>query len=141
MTGDFSNKSFLLILLLFLRNFFERSSTYFLGIQTCLQNTKNRSVFLLFVHFLLVVLQSLYVLMLPTFSYFSTACKHTEWVCSLFDCLFVITLGNDAFFHLLYLDRFIKMNSSSISIFWWRLNFLKIRLTSAEIRMSKLSKI
>ena len=74
--------------------------------------------------------------MLSTFSYFSTSCKHTRWVYSLFYChfyLFFITQCNNAV-HLLYLVRFIKMNSFPCQLSRWSLNFLKTRLTSAEIR-------
>ena len=102
--------------------------------------TKNKSVFFLSVCFLLVVSYSFCVLMLSTFSHFSTFCKHTGWVCSLFDSCFAITLCNNALY-LLYLDRFIKGNSFPCQFSQWSLNFLNIRLTSAEIRMSKLSEV
>ena len=57
-----------------------------------------------------------------TFSYFSTAWKHTGWVCSLFYCFFAITPCNNPLYFL-YLDRFIKTNPSSMSIFSINLKF------------------
>ena len=63
--------------------------------------------------FFWTILNSLFhnhcVLAFPTFSNFSTACKHTGWVCSLFACSFAITLCNNTL-HFLYWDRFIKTN-------------------------------
>ena len=71
---------------------------------------------------------------------------NTGWVCSLFACCFaiyVITLStlctwtgslkqtSKWTFYVIYLP---------CQLSWWSLNFLKIRLNSAEIRMSKLLK-
>ena len=73
--------------------------------------------------------------------YFSTSSKHTGWVSSLIDCCFAITLCNQTL-HLLFLDRFIKTNPFPCQPFsQWSLNFILIRLTSAEIWMSELSKV
>ena len=87
-TSGFSKKYFLLS---FPGNSFEWSWA-FLRIYTLLQNLQDKFVFFLSVHFLLVVPQSFCVLTLSTFSYFSTACKYTGWVCSLFACCFAATL-------------------------------------------------
>ena len=116
------------------------SWTCLLGIWAHLPNAKNKSVFFLSVHFLLLVSWIFCLLTLSLISYFSTLCKHTRWVCSPFDCCFAITLSNIAL-HLLYLDRFIKTNPFPCQFSWWSLNFFKIRFTSAEIRMSKLSSL
>ena len=114
------------------------SWTCLLGIWAHLPNAKNKSVFFLSVHFLLLVSWIFCLLTLSLISYFSTLCKHTRWVCSPFDCCFAITLSNIAL-HLLYLDRFIKTNSFPCQFSWWSLFFFKIRLTSAEIRISCLT--
>ena len=74
----FPRNIFLLLLLLFPRNSFERPWICFLGIYILLQNTQNKFVFFLFVHSLLFVSKSLCVLRLSTFLYFSTACKYAD---------------------------------------------------------------
>ena len=76
--------------------------------------------------------------MLSTFSYFCTSCKHTGWASSLFDC-FAISLCNKAL-HYLYFNKFLKMNSFFYQFSRWGLSFLKIRLTSAEIRIFETAK-
>ena len=89
----------------------------------------------------------IFLLTLSTFSYCSTTCKYTGWVCSLFAWCFAINLCSNAL-HLLYLTGSLKQTPKWVfyticlpcQFSWWSLNFLKIRLTSAQIRISKLSK-
>ena len=141
-TGGFFKKFFINIVLFSWKFFWKILKLFFWNLNTLtqLQNTKNKSVFLLSAHFLLAVTKSFCVLTLSTFSYFSAPCKHAKCVCSPFDYCFAINLCNNAL-HPLYMDRFSKTNLSSLSFPWWSLNFLKTRLNSVEIRISKLSKV
>ena len=90
--------------------------------------------FYLFIFYLMFHNHSVY-------SCFPTACKHTGWVCSLFDCclqsLYVITLST-------FCTRAGSLNRTPLPYQFsrWRLNFLKMsNLMSTEIRMSKLPKV
>ena len=143
LTGGFFKKSFFVNIVFVSQKFFQTILKLFswnLNTLTQLQNTKDKSVFFLSAHFLLAVTKSFCVLTLSTFSYFSTVCKHARCVCSLFDYCFEINLCNNTL-HLLYMDRFIKTNLSSVSISFMKLKFSKTRLNSVEIRIYKLSKV
>ena len=84
--------------------------------------------FYLFIFYLLFFNHSVYILTLSTFSYLSAASKHTGWACSLFLLLFC----NLCALQLLCLDRFIKMNPSSMQIFLMR---LKLRLDLTLLKL------
>ena len=70
----------------------------------------------------------------------STVCKHTGWVCSPFDYCFAITLCNTLSTFCI-LTGSLKQTPLARQLSQWSQNFLKIWLSSAEIRMSKLSKV
>ena len=85
------------------------------------------------------------ITLFSTFSYFSTACKHAEWLCSLFACCFgnhyVIALSTFCNWTSLlkWTPKWTYVICLVCQFSWWSLNFLKIRLTSVETRMFKLS--
>ena len=98
-----------------------------------MQNKKNKSFLFLFIRYSLFCNHSVYY----TFSYFSTACKHTHWVCS----RLMFCNRNNAFHY--WTDSLKQTPKSKWTFYviylpcqfsWWSLNFLKIRLASAEIK-------
>ena len=102
---------FLLILFLFPRNSFERSWTCFHGIETHLQNTTNKSVFFLSVHF---------------------------FTCSFLIILCLINLRFQPF-HTFSLH--VNTQDESVLFLLVVSQSLYVIMLSAEIRMTKLSKI
>ena len=67
-----------------------------------LQNTQNKFVFFLSVQFFSHCFLISLCINAPTFLYFSTACKYTGWVCTLFARCFAILLYIVNAFYLLY---------------------------------------
>ena len=78
--------------------------------------------FCLFIFYLLFCNHSLYWCSPPLHNF--PLCEHGMCL-YLFDCCLTITLSNDTL-HLLHLDRFIKANPSSISIFLMKLKRLDL---------------
>ena len=98
---------FLLILFLFPKKFFWTILNLFSWNLETFTKHKEQICFLFMCSFFTRCCIVFCVLTLYTFSYFSTACKHIGWVCSLFAWCFAFTLCNNVL-HLSYLDRFIK---------------------------------
>ena len=127
----------LLILFLFPRNSFEQSWTCFLGIQTHLQNTKNKSVFYLsFFTCCFVIILCINALHLSILF----CCMLTHRM-SLFSFFIVVLQSLCVLSTLWAWTGSLKQTLLPRKFSRWSLNFLKTRLNSAEIRMSKLSKV
>ena len=139
LTGGFSNKSFFINIIFISYKFFWAILNLFSWNLNTFTNHKDQVCFLLICSFstccfvIILCINALHLFII------FTSCKHTGWACFLFYC-FATILCNKTLHHL-YLDRFIKTNSFLYQFPRWSLNFLNIRFTSAEVRMSKLSKV
>ena len=114
---------FLLILFFLLEILLNDLEIVFLELKHINTFTKQKEqiyFFYLFIFYLLFHTHSVYECFPPICTF--PLCENTGWVCSLLDCWFAVTLCNNAL-HILYMNRFIKMNPTSMLIFLIKLKF------------------